>query len=540
MKKLIVLVLALGSISCKDHIEADLIVYNAKIYPMDTAFSLEEAMAVRDGRVLSLGSSDYIRRTYRAKKSIDLDGQFVYPGFNDAHSHFLGYALGLNQVNLVGTKSYEEVLQKTRNFQDKNPQKFIQGRGWDQNDWRDKRFPTKERLDALFPKTPVMLKRIDGHAALVNQAALDFAQITDSTKVEGGILQKRNGKLTGILIDNAVDLVEFPKPSAAEILEAALKAQDSLFVKGLTTITDAGLKKHELHILDSLYENKDLKIRLFAMVSDDSASVGYYLKNDPIRRDNFNVGAVKLYVDGALGSRGALLLQAYSDSKDETGLLLNSVSHFKNRMEEAKAAGWQIAAHAIGDSANRLVLQLFEEAVLEDDHRWRIEHAQIVHQQDVARFGALGVIPSVQPTHATSDMYWAEKRLGKSRMGRAYPYEDLRESAVYLPLGTDFPVEDIDPLKTFAAAVFRQDAKGFPEGGFTPDQVISREDALRGMTVWPAYASFEDEEKGSLLAGMLADFVVLNVDLMSAGREEIQEAEVIRVFLGGKEVLTAN
>lgn len=534
--KLLFLILLFSS--CEDHPEADLIIYNGKIYTVDSSFTVVEAMAVKDGRVLETGSLDHIRRTYRAPENIDLEGRAVFPGFNDAHSHFVGYANTLRWVNLVGTKSYEEALKRTKDFQKKHGLTFVIGRGWDQNDWGMEGFPTKAKLDKVFPHIPVYLYRIDGHAALVNQATLNFAGIDTSTFVEGGIVQKDDqGKLTGVLIDNAMRLVELPQLSDGDLAEALLEAQTNIFAAGLTTVTDAGQDRENLEFVDSLQQNGKLKLRLYAMVSDEPELQEYYLKEGPVKTDRLNISAFKFYLDGALGSRGALMLKLYADDTASYGLQLSPYSHYVESARKMVDHGWQMCVHAIGDSANRLVLRVYEEVLAgKKDHRWRIEHAQIVTREDVERFGELDVIPSVQPTHATSDMYWAEQRLGKNRMHEAYPYQSLLNSAEVLPLGTDFPVEGIDPLRTFYAAVFRQDTAGFPEGGFTPGEVLTREDALRGMTIWPAYAAFEEDKKGSLETGKWADFVVLSQDIIRAPKAELADTKVLMTFVGGEKV----
>ncbi|WP_417612644.1 amidohydrolase [Owenweeksia hongkongensis] len=524
--------------SCDDHPQVDLIIYNGKIYTVDSGFTVVNAMAVKDGKVFETGTLDHIRRTYRAPKNIDLEGKAVYPGFNDAHSHFMGYANTLRWVNLVGVKSYDEAIKRCKDFQKKHGLTFVIGRGWDQNDWGMEGFPDKAKLDKVFPFLPVYLYRIDGHAALVNQATLNFAGIDTSTTINGGIIEKdAEGNLTGILVDNAMGLVDLPSLPNEDMLEALKEAEKNIFKAGLTTVTDAGLERSQIELIDSLQQAGEMKLRVYAMVSDKPYLQEHYLKNGPIQTDHLNVSSFKFYLDGALGSRGALMLKPYSDDSSKVGLQVSPYSHYVESAKKLKENGWQMCVHAIGDSANRLVLNVYEE-VLEGkkDHRWRIEHAQIVAPEDVARFGKLGVIPSVQPTHATSDMYWAEDRLGWERMVEAYPCQSLLNSAGILPLGTDFPVEDIDPLRTFYSAVFRQDTAGFPEGGFTAKEVLSREDALRGMTIWPAYAAFEENEKGSLEVGKWADFVILDQDILTAPKPKIPDTKVLMTFVGGEKV----
>lgn len=542
LRTLVTFVLAIGLLaSCEEHPKADLIVYNATVYTVDSAFTQVEAMAIKDGKILETGTLDHIRSTYRAPENIDLEGQFVYPGFIDAHSHFMGYATTLRSVNLVGTKSFEEVVERIKAFQEKYNSTFITGRGWDQNDWEEKNFPNKSELDRLFPKTPVFVQRIDGHAALANQAALEYGKIDTSTTIEGGVITQINGKLSGILIDNAMSLIKPPAMEVALTTEALAEAQQNLFEVGLTTVTDAGLERYQIELLDSLDKAGLLNIRVYAMVSDRDELVDYYLKKGKIKTDHLNVSSVKFYMDGALGSRGALMLEPYADDSVNTGLQLYSTEHYYSSAKKLKEKGWQMCIHAIGDSANRLSLNVYEE-ILDGatDRRWRIEHCQIVTPSDLSRFGSIGVLPSIQPTHATSDMYWAEERLGSERIKLAYSYKDLLASAGILPLGTDFPIEGIDPLQTFYSAVFRQDSIGFPEGGFIPNQRLSREQTLQGITTWAAYAGFEELEKGSLEAGKMADFVVLNQDLLKVSQEDFHKTKVIMTFLGGDLVYTKN
>lgn len=539
MKKLVLLLgIAITLTSCQQKTTADLLVYNGHIYTLDSSFSTVEAMVVSEGKVVATGPSEFILENFEAADSMNLEGSFVYPGFNDAHTHFYWYAIGLDELNLVGTRSYDEVLQKVQEYaQSRNPG-FIKGRGWDQNDWGQTDFPTNERLNELFPETPVLLSRVDGHAALVNDAALRYANISADTSIQGGKLLMKNGEFSGILIDNAVDLIEAPAPSEEQGRKALLRAQDSLARYGITSVTDAGLTTREIDLLQKMYKSGELLIRSNVLVSDKPELLNHYLANEKVTGEFLTVRGFKFYLDGALGSRGALMLEAYTDDTSNYGLMLSSRQHFVDAAMRLKEAGWQMAIHAIGDSANRLALSVYAEVLGDnsEDHRWRIEHAQIVHPADVQTFGKLNVIPSVQPTHATSDMYWAEERLGENRMVEAYPYRKLLEQNDLIVLGTDFPVEDIDPRKTFVAAVFRQDSAGFPPGGFLPAETLSRQQALRGMTQWPAYASFQENFKGKLLPGMAADFVVLNTDLMEAELQEVLSAKVLATYLDGQSI----
>jgi len=527
--------------------EVDLIVHNGIIYTVDSAFTIYEAMAVKDGKIVEVNSNKEILSRYESKNNTDLAGKAVFPGFIDAHCHFLGYGLGLQQVNLVGTRSFNEVVEKVVAFSNnqaadgpnanlKSKSDWLIGRGWDQNDWENKQYPTKRTLDSLFPNRPVFLTRIDGHAALANEMALKLAGINNATKISGGEILKSKNELTGILIDNAVDLVKIVVPAnGKEKMEhALLSAQDNCLALGLTTIDDAGLMKNEVDIIDALQKSGKLKMRVYAMLSDSTPNYEYYLKNGPYKTERLNVCSFKFYADGALGSRGACLLYDYDDKQNWKGFLLSEQKHFEEKAKEVLAKGFQMNTHCIGDSAYKIILQAYKKAGAKKENRWRIEHAQVVDPAEMKASDA--IIPSVQPTHATSDMYWAKERLGEQRVKYAYAYKDLLTVCGLVALGTDFPVEDISPFKTFFAAVARQDAKGFPKDGFQKENALSREETLKGMTVWAAYSNFEEKEKGSLEKGKLADFIVLDTDIMKCKIEEVLTAKVISTYINGDKV----
>jgi predicted amidohydrolase YtcJ len=533
--------------------EADLIIHNAVIYTVDSAFSIQQAMAIKDGKIIETGSNEQILNSYSAKETKDIQGKTIFPGFIDAHCHFLGYGLGLQQIDLVGTKSFEEVIQKVKEFKVQsdiprqpkadNPlegeissAEWVIGRGWDQNDWETKEYPTKEKFDSLFPNTPLILKRIDGHAALANSAALKLAGLDNKTKVNGGdLIKDAKGNLTGILIDNAVDLVtsKISAPSKEKLFNALLVAQENCFAVGLTTIDDAGLMKYEIDAIDELQKSGKLKMRIYAMLSDSAPNYKYYLENGPYKTDKLNVRSFKFYADGALGSRGACLLEHYSDKKEWKGFLLNTKEHFEKYAAIMAQKGFQMNTHCIGDSSDRLILDIYKKNI-KTDSRWRVEHAQVVNKNDFEKFK--DIIPSVQPTHATSDMYWAEERLGKEREKGAYAYKDLLKASGLVALGTDFPVEDISPFKTFYAAVVRKDAKGFPDKGYQMENALSKEETIRGMTIWAAYSNFEEKEKGSLEKNKFADFIILDTDLMKCDPNSILSTKVLETYLNGERV----
>ncbi|RAK69543.1 amidohydrolase [Hymenobacter edaphi] len=537
--------LLLGLTACPSARQpADLLVYNATVYPVDSTFSKAEALAVQNGRVVFVGSAAEARRRYQGQAEVDARGKFIYPGFYDAHCHFYRYALGLRDAVLVGTTSWNDVLQKLRAQRRQYPQaRWLTGRGWDQNDWATKQFPTKDSLDRQFPDVPVFLIRIDGHAALVNQKALDLAGVTARTPISGGVLEKdAQGRLTGLLVDNAVDLVsaKIPEPTPAEAGKLLMQAQQECLALGLTSLADAGLEPAQIQRIDSLQRAGKLKLRLDAMISASPANVRYYLKQGPTRTDRLTVNSFKVYADGALGSRGACLLHPYADRPKQTGFLLSSVQEYRALAQRLAASPFQMNTHAIGDSANRLLLDIYGEVLRgQTDRRWRIEHAQVVSRPDVAKFARYGIVPSVQPTHATSDMYWAGERLGPERLKMAYAYQDLLRATGRLALGSDFPVEYLNPLFGFHAAVARQDSKNFPKGGFQPENALTRQQALRGMTEWAAWAAFEDDKKGTLTPGKWADFVILDRDIMTAPAAQLRDAKVLGTFIQGEKVFGA-
>lgn len=525
--------------SCSNKQKIDLLVYNATVYTVDSSFSKAEAIAVDKGRIVAVGNSKDLQNQFDAKEKIDAQGKYIFPGLMDAHSHFLDYGLGLNQADLVGTTSWDDVLDRVKKFSNENKEGWIVGNGWDQNDWTEKNFPNNEKLNELFPDRPVILSRIDGHAAIANNKALQLAGVKAGDKLEGGEVEVKNGKLTGILIDNATGLVysKVPKPTTAQLTDALMDAQKNCFAAGLTTVSDCGLDYSMALLIDSLQKKNELKIRMYVMLTDSKRDYDFLFKNGKIKTDRLNVRAFKLFADGALGSRGACLLQPYSDKPGWTGFLLSSPEHFDSCAKIIAEHGFQMCTHAIGDSGNRTMLKIYAKYLKgKNDQRWRIEHAQVVNKNDFHYFGDYNIIPSVQPTHATSDMYWAGDRLGKERLKYAYANKELMNENGWIPLGTDFPVEDISPIKTFYAAVFRQDAKGFPAGGFEMENALTRQEAIRGMTIWAAKANFEEHEKGSLEKGKFADFVILDNDLMTTNEKDVLNTKVLKTFVNGEKV----
>lgn len=530
--------------SCGGKSEADLIIYNAKVYTVDENFSTASAFAVKDGRFAAVGSDEDILESYTSSEMINLDGAPVYPGLIDAHAHFYRYGLGLKNANLVGTQSFDEILKILQTHRENYPEEeWLLGGGWDQNDWEKKDFPTKDKLDEMFPDVPVLITRIDGHAALANSAAMSQSEVFASIKeVDGGkIYFDRNGQPTGLLVDNAIQLIAqyIPSQTQADRVDALLRAQENCFEVGLTSIVDAGLGVNTIELIDSLNKTGDLKMRLYVMVSPSDASLSYFQQRGKIKTDHLNVRSFKVYGDGALGSRGASLLKPYSDDPGNVGFLLQTPEFYDSLAGVISGMGFQMNTHAIGDSANRTILDIYGKYLGgKNDLRWKIEHAQVVSLPDVPKFGQYSIVPSVQPTHATSDMYWAADRLGHPRVETAYAFKDLLDQNGYIALGSDFPVENINPMYGFHAAVARQDAENWPDEGWQTENKLSREEALRGMTIWAAYSNFEENEKGSIEEGKMADFVFTEKDMMTVPETELRDLKIKATYLGGKRVFS--
>jgi predicted amidohydrolase YtcJ len=527
---------------------ADLIVTNARIYTVDDTRPVVAAMAVRDGRIAFTGSArEAMALRGPSTRIVDAAGRTVIPGMIDAHAHLLGLGQSLHTVPLYGAKSYDEVVARVVARAKGVPAgQWIEGRGWDQNQWGDTRFPTHDALSRALPNNPVYLTRVDGHAGLANAAAMRAAGVTAATKDPSGgrIERSASGEPTGVFVDNAKSLVERAIPQESrEQTRSALRAAIAESQKwGLVGLHDAGESRTTIDLMEEMAKAGEYDFRLYVMVGDDSAAVAHYLARGPqsaLYDSRLWIRAIKLYADGALGSRGAALLEPYSDDAKNNGLLLSAPAHIQEVAGRALRAGFQVNTHPIRDRGNRLVLDAYEAALKANptaDHRFRVEHAQILNHDDIPRFAELGVIPSMQAVHQTSDMYWAGTRLGSGRLLGAYAWRSLLNTGVVIPNGSDFPVEAVNPLLSFHSAVSRQDAQNWPAGGWLPEQRMTREEALKGMTIWPAFAAFQEATMGSLTPGKLADFVILDRDIMTVPEADILGTAVVATYIGGKAV----
>lgn len=529
---------------------ADLVVTDAVIYTADSAQPRAEALAVRGDRIVFVGSNaGALALTAPTTVRIDGGRRPLYPGFIDAHAHLRNLSLILATLDLRGVPSYDSLVtlvaaKATRAA----PGTWIRGRGWDQNLWGTA-FPTNALLSRATPDHPVYLRRVDGHAALVNQAALRLAGITrDTPDPPGGrIIRDADGEPTGLLIDQAFILAEraIPPDDAAQMQAMTLPAIAEANQYGLTGIHDAGIGPNELLAYESLAAAGRFNLRSYAMIyggSDTSAFLARQLVLGPrsgLYSGHLWLRAIKIEFDGAMGSRGAALLEPYSDDPGNLGLFRIAPEQVARIAVRALQSGFQMATHAIGDRANRVALDIYASALRQAptaNHRFRIEHAQLLTAEDVPRFAELGVIPSMQGSHQTSDMSWVGNRLGPDRVQWAYIWRSLRNTGVIIPNGSDAPVESINPLVSFHSFITRQDADNEPPGGWFPAQRLTREEALLGMTRWPAHASFMENEVGSLTVGKYADFVILDQDIMTVPAEQVLATKVVRTVLGGKTV----
>lgn len=545
MKKTLFTLLTLTTMLACNKEKVDLIVINANVYTVDEDFSKTTSFAIKDGLFIDTGDDKYIERRYKATQTLDAGGRSIFPGFIDGHCHFVGYAENMARfADLNGCESFDEVLDKLKKHNDGNDSEWLLGRGWDQNQWNPSVFPDNKSLDSIFPDKKVVLTRIDGHAVLVSSNVLEQLGISKDSKVHGGeILKDEKGELTGVMLDNAADMARaiVPPMDKEQIIKAIKDAQSDCFAVGLTGVTDAGLDIETVTLLEELSLSGVLKMKVNAMMNPDEATMDYFIKRGIIEDERLTVRSVKIYADGALGSRGAKLIEPYTDAPESTGLITADTSFYHNVCKKALEAGLQVCTHAIGDGGVRMTLEFYSDYLNKDnDLRWRIEHSQIVNPDDISTFGELNIIPSIQATHCTSDMVWAEQRLGEERIRHAYAYQELLQQNGWIINGTDFPIENISPLYTFFASVARKDLHGSPEGGFQKENALSREEALRSMTIWAAKGYFAEGRKGSIEKGKEADFVILSDDIMTINEMEIPNVKVVNTFINGEMVYQRN
>ena len=527
---ILLLILNLG---CSNN-KADLIVINSKIYTANKSNDVAKSIAVRNGKIIDIDSIN-LDNKYEAKEILDANEKTILPGLIDSHCHF--YNLGLDQqvVDLRGTTSFEEIIERLKVYDLNNESNVILGRGWDQNDWEIKQFPVNTQLNSIFKNKLVVLERIDGHAYIVNDNALQLAGIDENTLVRGGLVLLKNNKPTGVLIDAPMSMVDkvLPEKTTKEKVNALKEAEEISFSYGLTTVDDAGLGMEIIDLIDSLHKTNELKIKIYAMVSVSKTNIQKLKKSGKIKTPKLNVRSFKVYGDGALGSRGAALKKPYCDDPHNYGFLRTDIKDLKYYANEIANMGFQMNTHAIGDSTVSVLLKEYQKVLNDiDDPRWRIEHSQVV---DLNEFNLYNdkILPSVQPTHATSDMYWAYDRLGE-RIEGAYAFKDLLSSSKRIALGTDFPVERVNPFHTFYSSIERKDLSGYPASGFQIENALSREETLKGMTIWGAYFNFEENEKGSIEKGKSADFIIIDQNIMEIEAAKIPNTKVLKTFVDGE------
>ena len=509
--------------------KVDLIVHNANVYTVDNQFSMANAFAIKEGKFVAIGTDKDILKKYSAYQTLDAQGQSVYPGFIDGHCHFVGYGeTKVRYADLNGCKSFDEVLERLAKQNENNTSDWLLGRGWDQNLWDVKEFPDNTELQERFPNKKVLITRVDGHAVLVSDNILKTIGLNAKSKIDGGEIVVKNGQPTGILLDNAADIAKaaIPPLDNAEKIKALKLAQRDCFKFGLTGVTDAGLDIRSIALIDSLQQEDILKMKINAMINPDDETMDYFMKFGVIEKERLTIRSVKIYADGALGSRGAKLVEPYSDAPETSGLIVESEEFYDHVCEKAYNAGYQVCCHAIGDGGVRMILNEYAKFLKgENDLRWRIEHSQVVNPQDFTLYKEYSIIPSIQATHCTSDMPWAEDRLGSERVKGAYAYKTLLDQNGWLINGTDFPIEHISPLKTFYSSVARK---------HLTDNKLSREEALKSMTIWAAKGYFAEDCKGSIEIGKEADFVILSDDIMTISDENIPDVKVVNTFINGE------
>ncbi len=539
---------ALNQASTKTSAGPVTIVHNATIYTVDENTPLTTAFAYQNGKILALSDAKILTERYPNARKLDLAGATVVPGFIDAHGHLLGLGESLGNADLMGSTSKEDIIERLKQHAADLPEgQWLLGRGWDQNDWPNKALPKASDLDAAFPNRPVWLERVDGHANWANTEAMQVVtqDLSGDWQPDGGEIVRVDGQVTGVFIDNAVNLIQSKVPAAsdAQLMSALERAMSKTASVGLTGMHDAGTSLSTWTLLQQLKSENKLGVRVYAMANGANDMLNYLCDNGTIIDTDAMLTArsIKLYSDGALGSRGAALLADYSDAPGNVGLLIESEESLKTHAKRAANCGLQVNIHAIGDRGNRVTLNVLDAASNSDNPgRHRIEHSQVIELEDFQRFKDLKLIASVQPTHATSDMYWAEDRVGAERIKGAYAWQNFVELGVPLALGSDFPVEQPDPLHGFHSAIARQDAKDWPKNGWYPQQALTREQALYGFTQGAAYAAFQENQIGSLSVGKYADFVVLSKDIMQIPNDQIRDTKILATYLNGEPIFSAS
>ncbi len=537
--------------ACQQTPTADLVLLGGKIVTVDGDFSIKEAVAAAGDKIIFVGSNDEVQPFIGSNTQvIHLNGALVLPGLIDAHAHLHSLGAQLSTLNITGSENFSQVVQKVaERVKTAEPGEWILGGRWNHTEWPGKQFPHHAALSKVSPDNPVYLRRVDGNSAFVNQKAMEIAGITDDTPDPfGGVIHRdTNGKPSGVLINRAMNLVnQHIPPDTDEQVEAKFKmAVENCLAVGLTGIHEAGVGSRELDMYKRLIDNDELDLRLYAMLGEQEKPVltgdlvEYFRKH---RIENYgdhflSVRSIKLFFDGALGSRGAAFFEPYADDVANTGLLRITPEYITKVTKAALQVGMGVCTHCIGIRGNRLCLDAYEEALKAfptEDHRLRIEHAQIVRQEDVAKFAELGVIPAMQPTHCTSDMSFVPDRVGQARSEGAYAWQWFREAGLVIPMGSDFPVESTNPLYGIYSAVTRQNHDGWPEGGWFPQHRLSIEEAIKGFTIWAAYGAFQEDVLGSIERGKLADFTVLDKDIMTIEPIEFLDTKVLYTIVGGR------
>ena len=549
---ILVLLFLLFIISCEQQTPADLVLRNGKVVTVDEDFSIQQAVAVQGDKIIFVGSNEAIARFIgKNTEFIELDGKLVLPGLIDAHAHLHSLGNQLANLDITGTTSFQQIIDKVAvRVKTAKPGEWITGGRWDQNDWEVKKFPVHDELSKVSSDNPVYLNRVDGNSSFANQKAMEIAGITRDTPdpFGGKIIRKENGEPSGVLINRAMNLVKehIPEDTKEQYRDKFLKAVQSCLAVGLTGIHEAGVGPGTIQMYKDLIDKDQLNIRLYAMLGEQSIPelevddlTAYFRQNRIEQYGNhfLSVRSIKLFFDGALGSRGAAFFEPYLDDPGNNGLLRIRPEYLYNVSKAALEVDMGVNTHCIGIRGNRLCLDAYEKALKENpkqDHRFRIEHSQIVRAEDVAKFASLGVVPAMQPTHCTSDMYFVEDRIGKERAEGAYAWRWFIDAGLSIPCGSDFPVESNNPMLGIYAAVTRQDPSGFPAGGWFPKQRMTIEEAIKGFTIWAAYGAFQEDVLGSIEVGKLADFTVLDKNILKVEPEEILTTKAVYTIVGGK------